>query len=258
MKIIRRVFVWAIIFFIITFLGIEFAVSTKGKQIAEQKFSKVLNYPVTIEEAHWIFPLGIVFKRVNIEGLLRIRQAKTFFNASSFQKDRVDIKHLRIYEGEAEGNFNGLKVMIRGLQGDVKNFVYPFEERKIQVNVKAQLEGEQLPFSESVVFAEGWMDLKSLDMDEAVVLKDTSGAEILAVNFKSKNNNMAVAGKVNMAELLAQGMSGQEKEDSIQNLLWGTLGSEGVNMMSQFSFQTKMNDFHLRNISFSGKLELKD
>ncbi len=227
-----------------------------------QRLSEEFHCPVRLSEAHWIFPLGVVFKGIDIEGLLRAKQAKVFFNVSNFQKNQIKISRLIVNEGEAEINYNGVKIFLKKIQGDVKNFVYPietqspraFESVKTGIDLKAQVEGKKFPFSGSVASAQGWVDVKSLSMDEHVVLRNFSGKEMLIVDLKARNNDMLVSGNVDMIGMMTQGVASRKKEDSVQNMILGTLNSEGINMMTKFSFQTKMNDFRIGKISFSGNI----
>jgi len=256
MKIVRRIIIWSVVIAAGGLIGLEVFVTTKGRVLAEQRIQEELKRPVKIGEAHWMFPLGVIFKEVDIEGLLRVKQAKAFFNVSNFQKGRFDIRHVIIDQGEAIVEQKGVKILIKDIHADIRNLAYPLESLQTLVDVNGRLEGESFPLSGSRLIGQGWVNLKKKDLLMQVRMKDVSGKEVLRSGLKALDNDMTVAGKVNLAGFVKQSLSTQKMDDSMQSLVFGVLGQKGLDTMASFSFQTKMDAFKLEKISFSGKIGL--
>ena len=254
MKVIRKIFVVLSILIVIGFLGVEVFVILKGEQTASRLLSRSFQRNVKVEDVYWLFPFEIILNRVDVDGVLYAKQVKVFFNYKSFKKDRIEIDRVVIKGGTVNVDLNKIKFSLKDLEGVVKKLVYPLESGQTNISFKAHIEGEKFLFAGNNVVVSGWTDLKNLDMKERVSVINSLGKEVLTVDLSSKQNDMLVEGKVDMIELLMQKANSQRDNARVQDLAFNALGIKGLNNKANFSFKTKMNDFHLEKISLSGKL----
>lgn len=179
-------------------------------------------------------------------------------------KLNVLIEDLKIQQGEIiykreppeEGRVNEL--VVKNLTLYASNVPYPLSPAKTGFDLSGQVESPQIPFPDCIVKAAGWANLAAKSMDAQAVILQPSGQEGLSVDVKAENNDMTVRGKVSLAMLGEKYKDKQEEDYSLGDYILGALENSGVEVSMDFAFDTKMDDFRVDKLSFSGNILYKE
>ena len=136
-----------------------------------------------------------------------------------------------------------------------RNVAIPVQPLNTKFDVTASVFKSDLPFSGSRIESHGWANFSRQDLQAKVDVLDSDGKVALNSQVNSKNNDMAIDGKVHISSLIAQANSPPEASaSSLKDFIFSSIQSSGVEIVADFHSQTKMDDFHLDKISFSGNL----
>ena len=109
----------------------------------------------------------------------------------------------------------------------------------------------------STIKSEGWIDLARRDLDGQVLVLEKGDRIGLNAHAVAKNNDLSVTGKV-----LAKNLFSTEQKDKLEgkvdDFVLSALSNIGVEIGADFSFKTKLDDFHIDEISFSGSVSTQD
>jgi len=150
--------------------------------------------------------------------------------------DRIIVKEGQLYfsQNSVEKDFS-FKIENFGLE--TNNISFPVASTQTRFNFRGILVKKNLPFSGSHLQGQGWFNLAAKDMEGQLKVTGEDEQVGLSADVVSKNNDMTVKGNINMNNLLSKAM------DSLGFQIGGT-----------FMFKTKMDDFQLNDISFSGNV----
>ena len=138
------------------------------------------------------------------------------------------------------------------------NILFPAKAGRADFNLSARLVKEGNPLSGSMVEGHGWVDPVSRDMDVRVEIVEQDGTVGLTAHAVAGNNDVDVSGEVKFKNMFS-GIAAKEGAGSsgVDDLIFGALSTAGVEIGAQYSFKTKMDDFRLEKIAFSGNVVTK-
>ena len=115
-----------------------------------------------------------------------------------------------------------------------------------------------LPFSGSRVESGGWVNFYKKDMQAKLEVIDSAGKVSMSSEFNAKDNELTLKGKVHIYNLIARPQTETDApSSSLKDLIFSSLQSSGVEITADFHSKTKMDDFHLDAVTFSGNLGYK-
>jgi len=174
----------------------------------------------------------------------------------------VTIKRFVIKQGRLQ-YVNGLtekgfSFNLEDVQLKAKQLAFPSAPGRSEFSVSARLVKEGTPLSGSNVEGHGWVDVMKRAMEARVEVVEENGIVGLTAKAVAKDNDMNVTGEIRMHNLL-RGVSKQASSDAstVNDLVLNALSSAGVEIGAQFSFKTKMDDFQVGQVSFSGNVVTK-
>ncbi len=95
-------------------------------------------------------------------------------------------------------------------------------------------------------------------MDGQLRILEKSGRAGLNARLVSKNNLMRVKGDLQLSRFLTsvkkETSRESKKSESVDKIIFGALSSLNVDIGAKFSFETKMDDFRLSKVAFSGNV----
>lgn len=138
----------------------------------------------------------------------------------------------------------------------VSSMSFPLEPVAVKFKGTTRIVSEQTPFSGSVLRAEGWINWPKRDMDAAVKIIEKNDRVGLAVDLKSVNNDMTVAGTVRVGGGPASGSEGGK--GSLEDFVLGALQQTGVKFDLKMNVHTKMDQFKVTSllIPLSGQVSV--
>ncbi len=135
------------------------------------------------------------------------------------------------------------------------NIKLPMKQDKLNFDFLANVKAKGKPLNDNRLKILGWMDYEKKDMDAALTLFNLDGSEGASAQMISENNHMQVSGVLSIHDLnLFNQKSKPSQGASVDQIVLGALSSMNVAIDTQFSFETLMDDFQIKNISFSGNL----
>jgi len=180
-----------------------------------------------------------------------------FLNAIMPQDVSIRIKNLFIYDGSI--HFKGYAQSGSSFQLDevylkAGNIFLPLKNVFTTYELHAQVSAGNTKISASNLESRGWVNLQKKDLENTLEIIDAEGNAGLKASMIANNNDMTVEGEVRAQDLLLA-LQGQEEAStsmSANELIFSALNSLGLDMEARFSFETKMDDFKIENIAFSG------
>lgn len=167
--------------------------------------------------------------------------------------DRFAVKDGQLYftQHSAEREFS---FKVEDIRLEARNVVFPFQSVRTQFDFAGKLLKQNLPFSGDKIKGNGWVNLAAKDMEGQLKVTGADEKVGLSADVVSQNNDMTVKGNVNMNNLLTSSPAREGSEASAFDYLSTTIASLGFQIGGTFMFKTKMDDFQLSNISFSGNV----
>ena len=184
----------------------------------------------------------------------------------STQKVNLMIDYLVVERGEIKfRDFSREKKFELTLQDiglKAKNVAIPSQPVNTKFDLKADIFKEMslsdLPFSASRIDGRGWVNFYKRDMQAKFDVVDSVGKVFLTSQINSKDNEMAIDGKVHISNFIAPANSQTDASaSSLKDLIFSSLQSSGVEIVADFHSKTKMDDFHWDAVTFSGNLGYK-
>ncbi len=172
-------------------------------------------------------------------------------------KYNIKIKSLVISEGHLvyPFEFSGKEVLLNIDQLSIKgqNFSYPPIKEKSHVEFQGRLAQLAESFPESQVEGKGWVDIVSKDMDGIISLKSQKQGELLDAHIIAKDNDVSVDGEINSKDFIKKNKN-SEDQPTIEDIAVKALSFLGVDIGIKFRFETKLDDFKISNVSFTGRV----
>ncbi len=149
----------------------------------------------------------------------------------------------------------GFSFSLEDVQLKVGLLVFPPKSGQSEFNISALLIKKGNPLSGSHVEGAGWIDIVNRDMEARIEVVEEDGTVGLTAQAVSRANDMEVKGEIKMQNLLRGVAKSTSSETStVNDLVLNALSSAGVKIGARFSFKTKMDNFQLGQISFSGNV----
>jgi len=151
------------------------------------------------------------------------------------------------------------------------NVAFPLMYTKTIFDFRATLGGDETFPTESLITGQGWVDVVKGNMESKIAVKDIdskvlinifSGEDTflknaivdLTADLDSKNNDMQVNCKVKVKELAFNSSKGDSDSASFEDILLKGLQKAGQGIAINFRFKTKMDEFKIESIAFSGNV----
>lgn len=174
----------------------------------------------------------------------------------------VTVRHLVVKKGKVrykeEVAGKGFTFDLEDVQAEVENLIFPLKEGRSAFVISGLLIKEGNVISGSRARAEGWVDVYKKDMEAGLEVTEADGTVGLTARAVSKDNAMDVSGEIKMQNLL-KGFEQKVSPDapSVNNLILNALSSSGVQIGAKFAFKTRMDNFRVGQVSFSGSVVTK-
>ncbi len=152
----------------------------------------------------------------------------------------------------------GFSFDLENIQLEAWKLAFPLKPEKSKFKVAANLVKKGNPLSGSHVNGSGWIDAVSRDMEATMEVVEANGAVGLTADAVSRNNDMNVTGQIKMQNLI-WGIDEKVSSDAsaINDLILNALSSSGIEIGAKFSFRTKMDNFQIEQVSFTGNVVTK-
>ncbi len=178
-------------------------------------------------------------------------KAKT---ASTSKSVITQIDRLVIKQGQLTYHDGDMAFQLEDVDLKAHQLILPMESVKTDFHLKARIIKDNMPFSGGEVDGQGWFNLVKKDMEAKLKISHPHGPIQVAADFLSQNNNMTVKGNLSLGQYKKSPKTvPQASQDTpVQQAFSYALSSMGFGINAQFSFETKMDNFQVTNISFSG------
>lgn len=175
-------------------------------------------------------------------------------------KRTFHVKDLIIKQGRlkytAKRDINPMEISLNHVNLMLNDFFVPLQSQQTSYELSGVLEDNGSVLSGSFVKGGGWVDIVRRDMKGSFSLADVDGHAVLKADITAKDNDAVVNGQVQAKDLVSI-TKNNTMTDSADSIVLNALSSLGVDVVSNFQFQTKLDNFHVDKIIFSGNLSLK-
>ncbi len=178
----------------------------------------------------------------------------------SSSKKKLRINKLKVENGIIDYVNNQSKkrfsVYLDSVDLTMNQLFFPLEDVKSEFTLKAHVNQDRLPIKASQFNAKGWINYPKKNLDALINISQKDGTSALSATAKSINNDMVVEGEILLNHLLAT----QNQESSIysvNDLVYGIVEQMDASLGANFSFETKMDNFKISKVSFSGEVSTK-
>jgi hypothetical protein len=118
-----------------------------------------------------------------------------------------------------------------------------------------KMEGD-VPFAGDGLKGAGWINWPGRNMDATFGVVNPQGKVDLEVNLSSRNNAMTARGHIKTRRMSLK--TGEKEDNAVEDVVLDAIRSAGLELNLDFSLSTKMDQWELRNIEFSGNLNASD
>ena len=158
---------------------------------------------------------------------------------------------IRFWDYSRGKNF---QMTLRDVNLKAQNTAIPIQSVNTNFDLKASLFKNDLPFSGSRIQARGWADFYQKNMQATLDVIEPDGKVGLNARLDSKDNNLAIDGKVHITSLISKKSVATDDQASLKGLIFSSLQSSGVEIAANFHSRTKMDDIQFDSILFSGNV----
>lgn len=185
---------------------------------------------------------------------LYVDVSKTF---NTMLKTGAYVKHVRIIDGRVsfiDGSYEPkLEIRLADVSLSLHPITYPLTPVKTEVKCAGVVENSNTFFNQSWFEIDGWINMALKDSDLKAKVIDPDGTVNLLADLVSRNNAMLVKGRVNL------GSSGKKEENaaggsSASDNIWDALKAANIAMNVNFSFQSKLDNFHVGRVAIEGDI----
>jgi uncharacterized protein involved in outer membrane biogenesis len=180
--------------------------------------------------------------------------SKAEASGKSFEIIRLTVKNGRFhYQDDREGG--DFSFGLRDVGMNVQGLSFPPKSRQVRFQISGRLAEGKTPFDGSFLRGKGWLDIVKKDMNAEITIMDPQGQPALTAMAVSLDNDMSVSGHLVVSDFL-KGVNRKQSSDdkAINDLLLHAFSTMGVEIDADFSFKTKMDEFKIRDVGISGKV----
>lgn len=200
-------------------------------------------------------------------------EEKPSAKAPGFSFGKVIVKEGKINFLDNSSPENAGRILIDQVNIKAQNVSFPPRDRVTKFLVSGMVTGAEDGGPTGKIESRGWMNLVKKDMNGEVRMENLDGkifseyfggpslgknVKSMAVNLsaglESKNNDMAVKGKVSVDNVVLNKEQDKDAKPSFEDMLLGGLQSIAQGISIDFSFKTKMDRFKIDSFSFSGSI----
>jgi len=151
------------------------------------------------------------------------------------------------------------------------NVAFPLISTKTIFDFRATLGGDETLPTESLISGQGWVDVVKRDMESKIAIKDLDSKVLITIfggedaflknaivdltaDLDSKNNDMQVNCEVKVNKLAFNSSKADSDSASFEDILLQGLQKAGQGIAIDFRFKTKMDEFKIESIAFSGSV----
>lgn|GEM_PF-2487515 len=165
------------------------------------------------------------------------------------------------------------RITLRNIDFRLRDAGFPLGPGKTRFDCRAFLVLADASSLAGKIEGRGWVDFARKDMQAKLTVSDLDGKVFspyygeslnsdlqhivvdLSVDLESRRNDMAVRGKLVTKDFILNAQKDKELSSfSVENLILGGLQSAAKEIVIDFKFKTKMDDFKIESISFSGNV----
>ncbi len=263
MKFFKRLLIGAVVFIILAMAAGFLYVKWYGAALFQETLSRSLQRRVEWKSLFYQFPFGLQARQVRVEGDMFAGEVQAQFKPASLLAQKVEIQQLIVKNGRfhyaQELNGGDFFFQLEEIYLEAENLALPLEPMRTPFHFWGRFVKEGNPLSGSKVEGSGWADFFAKDMEGKLQIVGVDGRASLTADVAAQNNDMTVKGDLKVSGLsLGAGKDSVAGTSTVGNLISGVLSSMGVEIGAKFSFKTKMDDFQINDISFSGNVATND
>jgi len=173
------------------------------------------------------------------------------------EKPQININKISIIDGKIQYikslDHNARHYLFHDVKLTARSVVLPLISQKTTFHVHAFLAGDGQLFSGSGLEGHGWIDFVQKNMQVDVRINQKERNIILLASLISHDNEMLVEGEIKVHNVRLN--KSKIKIAQIDSEEIFPMIHKGVDVVSKFSFRTKMDDFQLTQIAFKGSVE---
>jgi len=191
-------------------------------------------------------------------------QPHLFINALIVKNGRVQLVEHVISDVDKAVAFQNVNLK-------AANVAFPLISTKTIFDFRATLGGDETFPTESLITGQGWVDVVKRDMESKIAIKDLDSKVLITIfggedtflknaivdltaDLDSENNDMQVNCEVKVNELAFNSSKADSDSASFEDILLQGLQKAGQGIAINFRFKTKMDEFKIESIAFSGSV----
>lgn len=145
-------------------------------------------------------------------------------------------------------------VYISNLRGRVLDVRLPMTSSKLNFRFEATTSVPGTPIVHSRLTGKGWMNLTKKDLEGKIGVYNQKGVNQLSADIISMSNQVSVDGVLNFKSDDAVFWS-KDKPRSFEKMLYNLVGEQSLSVVTNFSFQTQLDNFSVEQVAFSGAVK---
>ena len=166
---------------------------------------------------------------------------------------KVIINNGNLYYSRGDDKFVH-SVYISSLRGQILDVRLPMSSSRLNFRFEATTSVPGTPIMHSRLTGKGWMNLTKKDLEGKIGVYNQKGVNQLSADIVSVNNQVSVDGVVKFKSDDAVFWS-KDKPRSFEKMLYNLVGEQSLSVVTNFSFETQLDDFGIEQVAFSGKVE---
>lgn len=173
---------------------------------------------------------------------------------------KIQIKELSVLDGVLQyiGETEKKSFHLTQLALNLRNLYLPLESVKTQYDLKGVFQKEDKLISNMEIGIDGWTNFLKKNMGGYFWIGDEEKLVKARGSIVSVENTMTVKGNIILSkekEFLAESLS---EKSMIENMILKGLEITDIGLKIDFSFDTEMDDFEIKKVSFSGNVLEKE
>ena len=173
-------------------------------------------------------------------------------------KHKVYVRKIRIIDGGiklVDYTYSPeLRISIGDMYLEMGPVAYPFTGLKTSIQCAGAVKESNTFFKGGWVEGTGWLNFLEKDMDVNLNVIEPDGTTGLEAHLTAQKNDVLVKGHMKLISNRKPSAEPGQMNPSPADEFWQSLKLQGIDMNIQFSFQTKMDNFHIGRVSIQGDL----